>query len=336
MNNNLNILITTEFGSTLYGTRNANSDTDFKSIYLPTKNEILLSRYPKTIQKKRNKEHGERNTTEDIDIEIFSLDRFLYLLAEGQTVSLDILFSNLINIENEKYKWVWEEIINNKDKFLTKNLTAFIGYAKNQAAKYGVKGSRMDAVKQVVDLLKTLPLHSKLNEHKPILDDLIKKSQSLISLEKEPLIQIVMLPGPDKVVDEPHLMVCGRKTPLFSKVKLALEIYERIYQEYGERSRKASVAGGVDLKAIHHCIRVCSQGIELLETGKITFPRTDRQHLLDIKNGKYSLQELEPMIEQSLLSLTKASECSNIRTVADYDWIDNFICKVYETVVKST
>lgn len=89
----MNKIIEIKFGSHLYGTNTENSDTDYKGIYLPTAKEICLNSYKKTICTIRPKQVGERNTKDDTDVEFFSLDQFMKLLCEGQTIALDMLFS---------------------------------------------------------------------------------------------------------------------------------------------------------------------------------------------------------------------------------------------------
>ena len=49
---------------------------------------------------------------------------------------------------------VWDLIIQNREKFYTKNLKAFVGYARRQAAKYGIKGSRLNDAQRVLDFLR--------------------------------------------------------------------------------------------------------------------------------------------------------------------------------------
>ncbi len=49
---------------------------------------------------------------------------------------------------------IWDAILKNKQKFYTKNLKSFIDYARRQASKYGIKGSRINAALQVLEILK--------------------------------------------------------------------------------------------------------------------------------------------------------------------------------------
>ncbi len=85
----MNILMRTQFGSHVYGTNLPTSDTDFKGIYIPTKRDLYLSRAQKTINTGTKENKSARNESTDIDEEIFSLQQYLKLLSEGQTVALD-------------------------------------------------------------------------------------------------------------------------------------------------------------------------------------------------------------------------------------------------------
>lgn len=330
----MNKIFELKFGSHLYGTSTPESDVDYKAVYIPSAKQIVLNTYSKTLQQGRSKVHCERNTNTDVDIETFSLDRFLGLLMEGQTVSLDVLFAphDLFVFNNSSHL---AEIRENKDKLLTKNVTAFIGYARQQASKYGIKGSRMDALKRVAVLLDRIPEHSRLSTHECALLELVNECGNLVSLEKAPLIEIVMLKGPEGQMDSPHLQVNGRFIPLHATVKYAATIVNKMLYEYGQRANKAHLAGGVDWKALSHAVRVNSQGIELLNTGNITFPRPDRQLLTDIKTGKLSYEEVAPIIEQGLVDLLAARETSTLRDEPDREWANDFIYRVYSDVVRN-
>ncbi len=330
----MNKLFELKFGSHLYGTNTPDSDLDYKAIYVPSAKDIVLGSYKETITNSRPKTECERNNKDDIDMEIFSLDRYLDLLMQGQTVALDILFAPedmfIFGYNNE----VMNIIRKNKDKFLTKNVNAFVGYARQQAAKYGIKGSRMDALKRTMEVLDRMPhLHDKLFQYEDMIYNLVFQTKELVSLEKTSLIEVVMLPGPNKIDLMPHLHVCGRKVPFGATVKFARDVFSRILEEYGNRARKAHLDGGVDWKALSHAVRVNTEALELLSTGNITFPRPDRELLINIKTGKLRYEQVAEMIEQGLADLYIAHEKSTLRETPDYLFANGLIYDVYSEMV---
>lgn len=336
----MNKILEVKFGSHLYGTDTPESDLDLKAIYLPTAREIVLGTYKEVTNLSRKKKPCERNNKEDVDIEIFSLDRFMNELMDGQTWALDFLFA-----PKESYTEFTEygdrlmgSIFHNREKLLTRNINAFVGYARKQAHKYGIKGTRMDALKRTMTLLDSLPLYDRLSSHADKIDALVKECQALISLESTPLVEIVMVPGPNKVDLMPHLHVCGRKMPYASTVKIAKECYNRILVEYGDRAHKAHLAGGVDWKALSHAVRVNHEALELLRTGKITFPRPEKELLLKIKlNGQNKTMENEEvysLIEAGMIELTEAHEKSPLREAPDREWAEEFIYQIYSKIVR--
>lgn len=332
----MNKIIEIKFGSHLYGTDTPSSDLDFKGIYLPTAREIVLGKYKKTIATSRPKQSCERNTKDDVDTEIFSLDRFLELLMEAQTVALDFLFGykETCTFNTDQGAWIMRHIYDNKEKLLTRNVNAFVGYARQQAAKYGIKGSRMDALQRTQNYLMTCPdLHKKLEFYGAHFANLVDECNSLVSLEKTPLVEIVMLKGPKGLIDQPHLKVNGRAIPFHAKVKYAQEVVSKMLEGYGQRAHKAHLAGGVDWKALSHAVRVNGEALELLSTGNITFPRPDKDLLLKIKLGALSYEQVAEMIEQGLADLYVAHEKSTLRDKPDQEWADNLVYEVYSEIV---
>lgn len=333
----MNKIFELRFGSHLYGTNTENSDLDLKSIYIPEGRQIVLNKYQKTITTCRPKAEFERNNKDDIDLEIFSLDQFLKLLSEGQTLALDVVHAPLSEFTyiNPDLFWVFQTIVDNKEKLLSKNVSAFIGYARMQAAKYGVKGSRMDVLKRTLEVLDGLHLHTKVGDHEEAIRNLIKECDGIVSLEKTPLIQLVDLPGADKKTMVPHIEVCDRYIPFGASVKFAKEVLTKIYEGYGNRARKAHLAGGVDWKALSHAVRVNSEGLELLRTGNITFPRPDADLLLKIKTGQLPFEEVSEMITNGLSELMEAQKISTLRDKPDTEWMEDFIENIYTGSVLS-
>src|SRR5262252_9423728 len=81
------------FGSHLYGTDTSDSDLDLKGVYVPEARDILLQRVKPSVTSGREKGAGERNRPGDVDREYYSLQRYLALLAAGQTMAIDMLFA---------------------------------------------------------------------------------------------------------------------------------------------------------------------------------------------------------------------------------------------------
>lgn len=336
MSEDIDEILRIKFGSYLYGTQTPESDTDFKEIYIPSERDIILGQVKKTINLSRTKEEKERNTKSDVDIEIFSLDRYLELLCEGQTVALDMLFSPEFKHAAEvDSTWCLAKIYNNRSRLLSKNTNAFFGYARQQAHKYGVKGTRMDAVRKTIVVLETLPKKVRLGEHWSAVENLVKECSNLISLEKTPLAEVVLIPTPDGKKQIRHLNVCGRKISETTTVDQALACYWKIYNEYGSRATMSHLEGGKDWKALHHALRVASEAQELLRTGFITFPRPDREFLVNVKTGKVPYEKVAEMLEKGLEDILEAQKHSLLRETPDYEYAENIVYEEYMRKVNS-
>lgn len=318
----------TKFGSRLYGTSTPSSDVDFKSIFIPDGRSILLQRTKGAINDQRPKQEFEKNVAGEVEEERFSLQRYLGLLAEGQTVALDCLFAPEWAWTDDP-TWEWQEIVDNRDRLLTKKSKAFIGYAQKQSAKYGIKGSRVAAAREALRLLKLAEdfygAHTKMEE------------MSATILEKTATIEfmaVVPQTMPNGGVVQ-HWEVCGRKMPFTSSIKNGREIMQKLVDEYGKRALQAESNQGVDWKALSHAVRVGHQALELLQTGKITFPLPNREHVLAIKLGQFDYSAVAAEIEDLLPRIEAAAKASSLRDEPDYQWIDDFVAAAHRTEVIS-
>ena len=89
----MEIIVQMRFGAHLYGTATVESDLDLKAVYLPEARDILLQRVRPSVNETRTRPPGEKNTAADVDFEAYSLQRYMELLAEGQSVAIDMLFA---------------------------------------------------------------------------------------------------------------------------------------------------------------------------------------------------------------------------------------------------
>lgn len=311
-----------EFGSHLYGTNTPESDHDYKSIYIPSAESILLQRVKDSGGNKIQKGEGVKNTKEDIDDDRYSLQQYLKLLSEGQTVALDMLFAPA-PIEAA---YLWHKIVQEKDRLITKKSAAFVGYCRQQANKYGIKGSRVSAAKKAMDFFKMRYDKNPLMKVWECFTPGVREEQLA---EFTRIYTKETTPGKE----ETYFECVNRSVGMKNTVKEAYGIFSNIYREYGDRARKAESNEGVDWKALSHAVRVGEEALELLSTGHITFPLPNREHILQIKKGVLKYKEVSEEIESLLEKVEKASIVSKLREEPDYEWIDRFVITNYGKAV---
>jgi len=94
---------------------------------------------------------------------------------------------------------------------------------------------------------------------------------------------------------------------------------------------------GFDLKFASHAFRLASQGAELLRTGRITFPRPDREHLAAVRYGKvYGPGDMERCIADlsaATAELDRALEETVLPPKCDFDRYDRLLVHIFEQFV---
>ena len=316
----------TEFGSTVYGTRLPTSDTDIKGIFLPTAREILLQKVPRNSHSTTKLNERDKNTSEDIDTELFGFQNYVKLLTEGQTVAVDLLFTPEKHYQITPSKW-WKYLQENKHKILHAQTASFTGYCKTQAAKYGIKGTRVASIRAALDWLKKEP--NKYAKLETVLNEEVLPEE----LQKE-FISIVFCKGPNGGL-EPHLEVCNRKLPFHCTFNYAQGIIQKIFDEYGQRALLAEKNEGVDFKALNHAVRIAREAEELLLTGNITFPRPEKDLLLQIRKGELPYKQVAELIEDGLDRVEAAKDKSVLRDKPDVEFMEDLVCDAHDEILRN-
>lgn len=95
------------------------------------------------------------------------------------------------------------------------------------------------------------------------------------------------------VVWNEALFVCKRHLGAF--LGFANDQMKRLLGEKGQKNvnrPELESAHGYDTKYAMHVIRLFGEGKELMETGRLTYPRPDREDLIRIRQGAYTLGEI--------------------------------------------
>jgi hypothetical protein len=313
-------LVRIRHGSHLYGTSTPQSDQDFKGVHLPSGEAIVLGRPENHINRNvvSKAEGTDKNTADAIDDESFSVAKFFEMLMKGDTVATEILFAPVDYPSAE-----WLNVRNIGKQLLNRQCKGFVGYCVRQAAKYGIKGSRMGAVRGVLDFLAI----AKLGLTRTAKMSAIEAKLHDWSAGREHVMwEDIPHPGGKSCW---HLNVCDRKVPMTISIEEAEKIWTKVWENYGERARKAKDNDGIDWKAVSHAVRVAGQAIELLETGHITFPRPDAAYLLGIKQGMYPYSDVSAELEELVAAVGRASEDSILPEKSDHKLADRTVLALY-------
>lgn len=315
-----------KFGSQLFGTSTAASDLDIKAVHLPAARDLLLQRVRGVVTNNTKTDGAARNTADDVDFESFTLQKFLSLVTEGQTVALDMLFAPDWAMRGEPSP-IWREIQANRSRLLTSRYASFVGYCRTQANRYGIRGSRVAAARSALAVLDEglarFGSGAKLREVATEITNITTSTEHMLLIEvpQESSVPIT------------HWEVCDRKMPFTSSIKSAHGIVERIIAEYGHRALQAEQNQNVDWKALSHAVRIAHQSIELLDTGMVTFPRPDAARLMEIKAGALPYQLVAEEIDALLPEIERRAMASSLPPAADLAWVDDLVARAHREVI---
>jgi hypothetical protein len=306
----MNIVVETLFGSHLYGLDTPNSDKDYKGIVLPTAREILLGKSNYHIDRSSNTS-ASKNTKDDIDRSYYSLSYFIDLACKGETVAVDMLHGSTDKLTHDSA--IWQFLVANRSRFYTKSMKSYIGYVRKQAAKYGIKGSRVGELEKLIAFLEIHPMDT--------------------------VVGNIIFPESEfgKWVDYKenyYYEFAGSKFQDNLKISYMLDTLKKIYANYGERSKQAKENLGVDWKAVSHCLRAGYQARDIFTKGYFKYPLDETEFLLKVKAGQLDfLTEVEPEIERITKEALALSDASNLPVAVDREFWNNFIASVHRGIV---
>jgi len=318
--NRAKIVYVSLFGSKLFGTNSASSDSDYKGIFIPSKRDVLLKRDIEHFSYNTNKDN--KNSSEDIDLELYSIYKWFNLLIKGETGAIDLLFS-LFREDTQLYRdrdFV-ELIKRNYTCFYNRNLHSFVGYCVGQSKKYNIKGKRYN---ELIDFLDEMRRFQELKEQK--LESIYKDLEPIFASKKYKYIKFIKASisrGNQAYKERIFIEVLGKKFPPSMSVDYFLKLINDMQKQFGNRVKNSK--DGIDFKALSHAVRVINEIEELLEENFITFPLKNRDYIKSIKYGKKSLESVMNYIDIKLDEVEQKLSSSNLPQRSDEEFIDSLI-----------
>ncbi|QEG10956.1 nucleotidyltransferase [Klebsiella phage KMI12] len=324
-------IVKSYFGSHLYGTSTPESDVDFKEIFVPHPRDVLLCQAMNHTNRNTNNS-ATKNTKDDIDHELFSLKYFFKLAADGETVALDMLHTPPELVVASDLPEVWKFIQDNRARFYTTDMKAYLGYVRKQAGKYGVKGSRLADLHKVLDVIRDVPEWK--YDDRPQQKGINERWKVQDIAEKLPLGEFLEWTTfvDHKSGEQKFYNVLGRKFQTTITVKEMKYSLEKLDAEYGERARKAEANEGVDWKALSHALRGGLQLQEIYSTGDLKYPLVHAPLIKKIKAGELPFKEVQDILETTVDAverLAHQAEKNGMPKKVDMKFWDDFVEKVY-------
>ena len=355
------LIYLSQYGSHLYGLNTENSDLDFRGVYIPNLDDIILKKDKDEINaeielweiKDSNKENPTYYAEEPtvlinswylrkvkVDAKIFSLQKFIQLCSKADTNALDLLFSisrrtdieQYMSLDNRPYDHsysIFEQIFYNREKLInTDRLESPITYAFKQATKYSIKGERRQVM---LNLLKDVSIYLSLDTT-PADVPLSRFMTDFIYHDGTPVIN-QYIDGKHVKIDildnkgkkEKYLYVCGVQHQFNLELKrFAQRLEEKINKEYTSQ-RTIDAADGNDWKALSHAIRVLLEIKELLDTGNIQLPLKAKDFLLNIKLGKVERKDIDEFFNKELSEILERVQKNELSWKYDEGFWNNFI-----------
>jgi hypothetical protein len=254
----------------------------------------------------------------------YSIKKFVKLCLENNPNIVEMLFGTPDNI-----KYITPEmelLLKYREKFLSKNIVnTFIGYSRSQKQKMIIKGDKIHEMIKILDFMKEIDPKGYVIELKH--NDDFKKLLESLECSK------INKKGYEFYFKEQHLAVGDMNIPTNVFIKNATaRIQERL--DKASYRKDYILKQGFDHKFGQHVIRLLLEGRELLTTKQIIFPLTYASTLLEIKTGKWTVQDViaySEEIEQSLKELEKTTELPD---KSDFNFFNDLIIEILSNSYK--
>jgi len=282
-------------GSRVYGTHTPSSDEDFRGVCLAPP-EIKFSVF-------KNMEQVEEKGRDRI---LYELKKFLKLSADCNPNIIEQWFTpEQFYIRKTP---LWDKLMENRHLFISKKCKwTFSGYAHSQLLK--------------------LKSHHKWLREKPK-----KPTRKEFNLPEKHLLNqsqcraLVQLPSEWA---RKEYMDYAKNFKRYAEALKDYNAYENHLRNRNTDRLELEKKFGYDLKHAYHLIRLFHEGVELLSTGKITLPRPEKELLLEIRQGEYSLDTVIEMADTLEDQMDNLYETSTLQHKPQLNKID----KLYQEII---
>jgi len=328
-----NMIFLFKTGSHLYGTNTPKSDEDYEGIFIEPPEYILGTKNIREVDLSTNKTNI-RNTKKDVDYKLYSLRTFFKLAADANPNKIEYFF---VPEKNKMFETsIWFDIECNKHLFISKKLLhSFSGYAMSQRKKLSGKKKRYEELVKFQVVLEAEILNGaqiigdldiyeirKKKKYKDEIDQVVELTHVVIKGNYEWIKYYQDQGGADCI------RIGGKIYNYGMDVQTILENVTNEVNKYGHRTTHLEQYG-YDVKFAYHLFRLFDEAKELLQTGELKFPCERAEFFKNIREGKYTLEELLDLSKDLDDEIQEIAKSSSIPHKPDFKAIDKLQQEIY-------
>lgn len=298
-----NIVLKAIVGSQLYGTSTPSSDIDYSGIFIPDDDYLLgLLNVKEVDLSVLNKNDIGRNTSDAIDCKLYELKNYCNLALQNNPNILELLYipDDKIVLSNEYYKMLKDNAVS----FLSKSISdRFIGYALAQKKKMLLKPENYNAIKNSLEFLNTL-----------------SKTLPIIELKYQNIPEYIKF-------SETHMKIGDVSLMIHLKVGKVISI---LTDRVSRATHRAVMYDkyGYDTKFAMHTVRLLIEGITLMKEHYIEFPLKDANDLMNIRNGMFTVEQVNNIIEDYEKQYKVVEDNSTLPSKPNFHIVNDLVKKI--------
>ena len=287
-------------GSHLYGTTTPESDEDFSGVFVaPEEYYLGLNAVEEVDLSIVSKGKDGKNNSDAVDRKLYEFRKFVRLSLENNPNVVEQLFVDEKNLlfSND----MGRELLSHRHMFLHRGLRhKFWGYSFSQKHKMIIRTDKFYELKNAFDWMM----------------DFNKPETYMVELKDKNL--------PFMVFKSKHVQIGDLNFELTRQLRWVVKKIGERLEKVGNR-KELYLSKGYDTKFASHFLRLLMEGMELLETGDLQFPLKDRELILEVKEGKWKLNEVLKLGEEIEKWVEKLSEKSPLPGRLRFDEVNRLV-----------
>jgi predicted nucleotidyltransferase len=290
-------------GSHLYGTNTPTSDEDFSGMFVaPEEYYLGLNAVEEVDLSVVSKGKDGKNNPDAVDRKLYEFRKFVRLSLENNPNVVEQLFVNKPNVMYMNEMGL--KLLDNRHLFLHRGLKhKFLGYGFSQKHKMVIRTDKFYELKNALDWM--------VEFNKP--------ETYMVELKDKNL--------PFMMFKQKHVTIGDLDFELTRQLRWVVKKISERLDKVGNR-KELYLSKGYDTKFASHFLRLLIEGMELLETGDLQFPLKDRQLILEVKEGKWKLNEVLKLGEELEKWVEKMSKKSPLPSQPRYEEVNRLVVEM--------